>query len=196
MAMTINPAVSRVGYRRWTLHVGLFVTGAAGGALLTYAVAHAAYRLLVTASPAAWLLVALPVVALAALRDLGVNAPVPYPRGRQVPAWLRRMVAPGVAALAYGVQLGAGFLTNFTYSTHTAFVALLATQAQVSVVGVGVLAFALCKSIVLFTSLAPRSEHRFQERFQDRLPRHGRGVLRVVSAAFALATAVALTVNL
>lgn len=196
MAMTVNPAVSGVSYRRWTLHLGMFVAGVAGGALLTYAVVHALYTLLALASPAAWLLVALPVVALAALRDLGVKAPVPYPTGRQVPAWLRHMVAPSVAAVAYGAQLGVGFLTNFTYSTHTAFVALLATQAQIGVVGAGVLAFSLSKSIVLVTSLTPRSEHRFLERFQNRLPRHGRRVLRLASAAFALATAVALIVNL
>jgi hypothetical protein len=158
MAMTINPAVSRVGYRRWLLHLTAFVLGVIVGSLTTYAVAHAAYRLLGLLWPHAWLFVAFLAVGLAALRDLGVGAPVPYPHGRQVPEWLRRVLPPGPAAFLYGGELGAGFLTRFTYSTHTAFVALLASQANAAVVLSSTAAFALGKSVVLLTSLAPISD--------------------------------------
>ena len=142
MAFTINPAVSGASYRRWSLHAGLFVVGVGLGAMVTYAVARSVYRLLAIAAPASWLEIALPLIALAALRDLGAQVPVPYP-ARQVPEWLRHVLSPGWTAISYGSQLGTGFLTRYTYATHAAFVALLATQSSVTVVGVAVLAFAL-----------------------------------------------------
>jgi len=148
MALTINPAVSGASYRRWSLHAGLFVVGVGLGAMVTYAVTRSLYQLLAIATPAAWLALALPLIALAALRDLGAQVPVPYP-ARQVPEWLRRVLSPGWTAISYGSQLGTGFLTRYTYATHAAFVALLATQSSVTVVGVAVLAFALTKSIVV-----------------------------------------------
>jgi hypothetical protein len=196
MALTINPAVSRVGRRRWILHVALFVLGVGSGALVTFAVARGLYGLVAAISPAAWLAVALPLIGLATLRDLGLPAPVPYPASRQVPEWLRRVLSPGMTAIAYGGQLGTGFLTRFTYSTHTAFVALLASQSSAAIVAVGVLTFALAKSIVILSSLAGNSYPEFE---QQLLRRHGMGgqtTLRVANAGLALATAVVLVTNL
>ncbi len=196
MAFTINPAVSRVGYRRWIIHVGLFALGVGLGALLTYCIARGLYAALATISPAAWLAVALPLVALAALRDLGVRTPVPYPARRQVPEWLRRMLPPGLTAIAYGGQLGTGFLTRFTYSTHIAFVALLASQSSTTVVGASVLAFALSKSIVVVSSLAGDSYPEFERRLLYRHRARGQATLRAANAALALAVAFVLIANL
>src|SRR6266700_1041926 len=106
MALTINPAVSGVSHRRWALHVFLFATGVAIGAFATYLVAHLLYEAVAEIAPAAWLAVALPLIGLAALRDLGLRVPVPYPRRRQVPEWFRRAFAPGVTAFLFGGQLG------------------------------------------------------------------------------------------
>lgn len=195
MALTINPAVSGVSYRRWVLHVGLFSVGVGFGALITYAVARGLYVALVAISPAAWLAVALPLVGLAVLRDLGLPVPVPYPSW-QVPEWLRRMLPPGPTAVAYGSQLGTGFLTRFTYSTHAAFVALLAPQSSPSVVAVAVLAFALSKTIVVVTSLAGASYPEAERRVLYRHRRRGQRALRLANAALALAAAAVLATNL
>src|ERR671923_1969913 len=97
MATTINPAVSGVGYRKWLYHVALYVVGVCSGALVTYALAHALYALVAAlASPVAWLALALPLVALAVLRDLGVRTRIPYPERTQVPEWLRHVLPPAV----------------------------------------------------------------------------------------------------
>lgn len=194
--MTINPAVSRVRYTRWAIHVGLFAVGTAAGAVASYAVARGLYDLVAIASATTWLVITLPVLALAALRDLGVPAPVPYPGRRQVPEWLRRAVPPGLAAITYGAQLGTGFLTRFTYSTHTAFVALLASQSSSQVVGAGVLAFAFSKSVVLLTALAGTSYREFDRNVLQRHTNRSHQALRLANALLTLAVADALTTNL
>lgn len=196
MALTINPAVSRVRYRRWTFHVGLFAFGVASGAVITYAIARALYALIAAVSPVAWLALALPLVGLAALRDVGLPAPIPYPSHRQVPEWLRRVLPPGMTAIAYGGQLGTGFLTRFTYSTHTAFVALLATQSSPAVVGTAVLAFAVSKSIVVVSSPTGSSYAEFEQRILRRHRIRGQTILRSANVALTLAVAVVLVTNL
>jgi hypothetical protein len=196
MALTINPAVSRVSYRRWTLHVVLFVVGVGTGALVIYTITRVLYVLVAAISPSAWLAVTLPLIGLAALRDLGVPAPVPYPARRQVPEWLRGMLPPGLTAIAYGGQLGTGFLTRFTYSTHTAFVALLATQPPAAVVAVAVLAFALSKSFVVASSLAGKSYPEFEQRLLRRHRNRGQTTLRLANAALAVTAAAVLITNL
>ena len=199
MATTINPAVSGVSYRRWVGHVGLYIAGVSSGAMLTYALTHALYAAVSSvAPPAGWLVVALPLVGLAALRDLGVHAPLPYPALRQVPEWLRQMLPPGATALAYGSQLGTGFLTRFTYSTHTAFVMILASQSSVWIVGPAVLAFALAKSVSVLTSLAGTSYPDFEKRIllRQRTSARAQQALRVANAAMAAVAAAVLIVNL
>jgi hypothetical protein len=192
MAMTINPAVSRASYRRWLLHVALFALGVSGGALTTYFATRGLYLLVSGVSASAWLLLAISVLVLAALRDLGAPAPVPYRNGKQVPEWLRRMLPTGAVATVYGAELGTGFLTRFTYSAHTAFAVMLAAQAHAGWIALAIAAFAAGKSIVLFTSVAPKGERKFQDRFERRLPSHGFGVLRVGNAALTVATAIIL----
>lgn len=196
MALTINPAVSGVGRRRWILHVGLFALGVSSGALVTYAVVRGVYALVAAISPAAWLAIALPLIGIAALRDLGLPVPVPYPERRQVPEWLRHVLSPSLTAIAYGGQLGTGFLTRFTYSTHIAFVALLASQSSIAVVVVGVLTFAVAKSIVVLSSLAGNSYGDFEQQLLHRHRMRGQTILGASNAGVALAAAVVLFIEL
>ena len=196
MALTIHPAVSRVSNRRWAFHVGLFALGVAVGALGTYVVCHALFDLVARLSPTVWLAVALPIVGLAALHDLGLHVPVPYPTRKQVPEWLRHIVAPGVAAAAYGAQLGTGFLTRFTYSTHAAFVALLAPQSPGPLVAVSVLAFAASKAIVILASPTRGSYHEIEPRLLHRYRVRGQTSLRLANACLAAGTAAVLITNL
>lgn len=196
MALTINPAVSRVTHRRWIVHLGLFILGIASGALLTYVVARGLHAAATAVTPEAWVVIAVPVIALAGLRDLGFTAPVPYPARKQVPEWVRRVLPPGATAIAYGGQLGTGFLTRFTYSTHTAFVALLATQSSAVVVATAVVVFALSKSIVVASSLGGNSYSEFEARLLYRHRARGHLTLRLTNAALAAATAAVLIANL
>jgi hypothetical protein len=198
MATTINPAVSGVSYRKWLIHVGLYIVGVSAGAFITYAIAHALYSgIAALASPLAWLSVALPLVSLAILRDLGVRVRVPYPERKQVPEWLRRVLPPGLTALTYGGQLGIGFTTRFTYSTHLALVVTLAAVSSMKVVAVAVLVFALAKSIVVITSVGGSSYPEFEQRI---LKRHrsrvlGQKLLRLTNAALASAASMVLIIN-
>ena len=198
MAMTINPAVSGASIRRWLVHVGLYAAGGFTGMLWTYAAFRGLYLAVASlVAPVAWLPVALPLIALAALRDLGVRAPVPYPKRRQVPEWLRHMVPPGVTAFAYGAELGLGFATRFTYSTHFAFVAALAL-VPLPAAAAAAAAFAVAKSIVVLTSLGGSSYGVFEARM---LKRHrtrllGQKALRLTNAAIAVAVALVVATNL
>lgn len=196
MALTINPAVGGVGYRRWLLHVALFALGVTSGALVTYAIARSLYAAVAEIAPTAWLAVALPLIAATVLRDLGVHTPVPYPARRQVPEWLRRALPPGPTALLYGGELGTGFLTRFTHSTHTAFVFLLATQAFGRDVMLVVLAFASAKSIVVVTSAASGSYPELEQRVLRRYRMTGQTTLRVANALVAAAAGVVLIATL
>jgi len=99
-------------------------------------------------------------------------------------------------AIAYGGQLGTGFLTRFTYSTHMAFVGLLASQPPTPVVAVAVLTFALSKSIVVASSLAGRSYPEFEQRLLRRHHMRGQTTLRLANAALAVAAAAVLITNL
>jgi hypothetical protein len=102
------------------------------------------------------------------------------------------MVPPGVTATAYGAQLGTGFFTRFTYSTHTAFVALLASQGSPVVVGGAVLTFALAKSVVVLSSPAGRTYAEFEPRLLRRHRLRGTTTLRLANALLAAAAAAVL----
>jgi hypothetical protein len=165
MATTINPAVSGVSYRRWSFHVVLYTIGVAMGALLCYAVVYGLYSAITYSLPRwAWLAVAAPFLALVVLRDLGARVRVPYPERTQVPEWLRHVLPPALVALAYGGELGVGFLTRFTYSTHLAFVVALPLVGSARTVLALALLFALGKTIVVVTSLGGRSYGEFERR--------------------------------
>jgi hypothetical protein len=191
MATTINPAVSGVTYRRWSLHVALYTMGVAVGALASYAVVYALYAAVTFALPQwAWVAAAAPLLTLVVLRDLGASVRVPYPERTQVPEWLRHVLPPALVALAYGGELGVGFLTRFTYSTHLAFVVALPLVGSTGTVVALALLFALAKTIVVVTSLGGRSYGEFERRI---LLRHAsnnskQNVLRLANAAVTLAS--------
>lgn len=150
MAMTINPAVSRMSTFRWLLHLGSFVLGVAVGATLAFvAVVTLAAGLQAGGGRAAWAVVACLVIALAIARDLGIQTPVPY-RDVQVPQVLRYLLPPSFVALSYGTHLGFGFLTRFTYSSHAAFMlALPLFVRDPLVVAAAILFFAAGKAVVV-----------------------------------------------
>jgi len=197
MATTINPAVSGVSYRRWGFHVTLYAAGVAAGTLVSYAAVYAVYSAVTYRLPEwAWLVVTFPLLALVVLRDLGARVWVPYPERTQVPEWLRHVLPPGLVAVAYGGELGIGFLTRFTYSTHLAFVVALPLVGSLPTVAVLAGVVALAKSIVVLTSLGGRSYGEFERRI---LVRHRTGtskqnLLRSANAVLTIASAAALAV--
>ena len=115
----------RGGHGGSPLAAGVYASGVAVGAALAFVVvASLAAAVEAFGGRRLWIGAGVVVVALAVARDLGVNAPVPY-RNVQVPQVLRYLLPPGLLAFTYGTQLGVGFLTRFTYSTHTALMVAL-----------------------------------------------------------------------
>jgi hypothetical protein len=186
MATTINPAVSRVTAAQWFLHLGLFVFGLAVGATVAcVAVVAVAAGVEAVAGLAAWAVVAALVIAVAVARDLGVNAPVPY-RDVQVPQVLRYLVPPSLLALAFGAHLGTGFLTRFTYSSHTAFmVTLPLVITDPLVVATTILLFAAGKAMVLvaFHRRSPEEVALISERHPG-WATYGRQAMRLANGSF------------
>jgi hypothetical protein len=157
---TLNPTVSRVGYWHWLFHLLIYAVSLAIGASVAFMV------IMVLASGAdgvlgsnGWYAVAIPIVALAIGRDLGFRTPVPY-RNVQVPQVLRYLMPPSFLAVAYGTQLGTGFLTRYTYSSHTAAMLFLPfvarDNARLIPVAIGV--FALGKTIVVIAGAGTSSD--------------------------------------
>lgn len=198
MGLTLNPAVSGVSTRRWLLHVAVYVGAVALGASLVMVVLRGIKGGLdATIGPAAWPALALALIAVAVLRDLTERTPVPY-LNTQVPEWLRHMVPPAVTALAYGVHLGLGFLTKYTYSAHIAFLVVLPLLASWQQ-GVAVCCvFAVAKSTPVWASMTREryatAEDRINYRMRSR--RHGRRALRAGNVAFATIMAVLLAMNI
>lgn len=188
----LNPAVSGARYSRWLGHLAVYVAAVALGAAAT------AFVLVVLETgvdrvgggKVAWLAVAAPLVILAIARDLGAHAPVPY-RNVQVPQVLRYLLSPTLLALAYGAQLGTGFLTRFTYSTHTAAILLLPLAIDnPGVVALTVAALALGKGVVVAASAGTISDQG-PEGIDARLRWRPRG-LRIMRAANAAVAALLL----
>jgi hypothetical protein len=93
------------------------------------------------------------VTGLAMAKDAGLRVPVPY-RPVQVPQVLRYVLSPTLLAWTYGAHLGAGFLTRYTYSTHTAVMLSLPLFVEMPLLVFGsLLAFAVGKSVALLASL-------------------------------------------
>ncbi len=150
MALTINPAVSG-GRARWALDASAFLLGVFVGTLATLWVVLVAETLVGMLSSARVVaLVVAGLVAYASLRDLGFAIPVPY-RRQQVPEPLRQMLPPPVVAVLYGAQLGAGFLTPFTYGVHSTY-ALAAPLLHGALLVAAAGLFALGKATVLLAS--------------------------------------------
>jgi hypothetical protein len=149
MALTINPAGS--GTRgRWLADAGSFFAGVLVGALTSAAVVMGVVGLLSLLVPGAWLpLLVLPLAVPVALRELGLQVPVPY-RNQQVPEWWRSVLPTGAVALAYGLMLGVGFATLFVTSAHlVVLLALPFVGSAWALLGV-VAAFAAGKTLVLY----------------------------------------------
>lgn len=189
MGTTLNPAVSRASTNRWLWHVSVYIVALVSGALATMLVLTlVADGLTLLTIDQGWMILALVLVALAVARDITRRTPVPYLTGTQVPEWLRHMVPASVAALAYGLQLGAGFLTKYTYSGHMAFVVML----PLLTVGQGLIAcavFGIAKSAPIWASMTREAyataEVRITYRMRSR--RGGDTALRIMNVALATA---------
>ena len=189
MALTINPAVSR-GNRNWLAHSASFTAGTFFGGLIALALSLLTVALLRTVAPEGAVRVLLAaVVVWAALHDLGLPLPLPY-RQRQVPEWLRDLLPPGVTALVYGVMLGVGFLTLFTYSAHLAVLAALPLLGSLTVMLAVIALFALSKSLVLLSAAGASSLEEIPLRFH--WTRNRQRLLRATTAAVSLAVAATL----
>lgn len=183
----LNPAVSRAGYRRWLGHLSLYVLAVALGGLATwFVVVILATGFERVGGEIGWVCTAAAIVSLAIARDLGAGTPVPY-RNVQVPQVLRYLLPPSLLALAYGAQLGTGFLTRYTYSTHTATMLLLPLAINdPAVIAMTVGALALGKGVVVVSSVGTTSDEGPQG-IDRRLRWRPRGlrIMRAVNAGAA-----------
>lgn len=123
------------------------------------------------------------------LHDLGVPLPLPY-RSRQVPEWFRDVLPRSVVAFVFGVQLGPGFLTLFTYSTHLAVLLALPFLGSLEEMLLVVLLFAMGKTLVLGVTLGIQSLEEIRPRFD--WSRLGNYVLRSTNALLSALIAVLL----
>jgi hypothetical protein len=155
MALTINPAVSG-GTRRFVLHSSLFFVGAFLGALATVVVVVPIFSLFRLGLPGRLTPLFLLPVGWAVLHDLGLRVPLPY-RNRQVPEWFRDTLPDAAVAWIFGLMLGVGFLTLFTFSTQLAFVLSLGYLASFGQMMVVVGTFAAGKTIVLLCAVGTKS---------------------------------------
>lgn len=192
MALTINPAVCGARHR-WFTHWVVFAIGTLIGSLIALVLVIAVGDALEAAAGRTTLRAVLAAgTAWAALHDLGVPLPLPY-RQRQVPEWLRDALPQGVVAFVFGVMLGVGFLTLFTYSAHAAMLASLPILSSLRSVLVVLATFAVAKSLVLATAAGTRSLDQVSGRFH--WTPHRQQVLRLLTAAVSLLVFVALLIS-
>jgi hypothetical protein len=179
MALTINPAVSG-SLAKWMRQTVLFLFGVLVGGLVALFIVLMVERVLVELMPRFWVvLFVVCSIGWAILHDLGLPLPLPY-RRVQVPEWFRRVLPPEAVASIFGVQLGIGFLTLPTYSSHLAFLLVLpfadSFTTMLALMGV----FALGKTLVLATTIGARSIEEVGFRFRW-TPIGGR-ILRLTTA--------------
>jgi hypothetical protein len=187
MALTINPAVSG-STGKFLRHASLFFLGVFGGALLALFAVLVAKELLsiVVSEETLWLL-AVGIIGYAAARDLGLPLPLPY-RQAQVPERFRELFPQAAVAVLFGMQLGVGVLTLFTFSPHVAMIVgvpFLETFNQMLAV---LVLFSVGKTISLATSFGVSSPDEVTDRFRWS-PKRMR-VLRVVMAACSITVAI------
>lgn len=193
MGATINSAVSRVSHRKWAAHVAGYVLGLfAGAAVAVLVISLLAQAVDQATRLSAWLVIAVVVISAAIAYDLGIRVPLPY-RDVQVPDNLRYIAPPGAVALLYGLHLGTGFLTRYTYSTHTAFMLAFPLALRPDVIPVAIVAFAVGKSLIVIaaagTSVDAEGRSALHRRFIWRPG--GLRALRLMNAA--VATAIVIT---
>lgn len=155
MALTINPAVS--GTRReWVLQSMSFFVGSVLGGLMMLLLSIAVTSGLISIFDRQPVVIGFViVVCVAILRDFGVPVWLPY-RSRQVSQLLREQLPGAAFAAAYGFELGVGFLTLFTYSTHLAVVVAMPFLPATWEMLAAVVLFALGRSVVLLITMGAR----------------------------------------
>src|SRR6478609_3304573 len=177
MALTINPAVGRARHH-WIGHSLVFGLFVVVGALMALAVVLAATSGLSALSTELAAAVVLGGMLWATAHDLGFPTYLPYRQG-QVPEILRELLPPSVVAAVYGVMLGFGFLTFFTYAVQLAVLLVLPYVSGTAEV-MAIAAFALGKVVVLGTTIGATSVDMVGRRFH--WTRRGAIVLRFSSA--------------
>ncbi len=191
MALTINPAVGR-SRKRWLSGAAAFSIGTTTGALASALVLGLLIRAgvsLSTQGMVGWVLVGM--VVWAALHDLGLPLPMPY-RNRQVPEWLRAALPFEALAFAFGLLLGIGFLTLFTYSVHFAFSLLLPLTGDFSSILISAVAFGIGKAVVLIRVSRVDTMSQVREIARVSPSRTASLALRSMSALVAITTTVLL----
>lgn len=192
MAVTINPAVSG-SYARWFGQAGAFLLGVFLGTLISLASLLALVTVLSAILPQAWVIDAFALlITWAILHDLGLPLPMPY-RSRQVPEAIRNLLPQGAVALVFGIQLGIGFLTLFTYSTQLAFLLALPFLGPASRMLMAAFVFAIGKSVVLGTTLGISSIEDVAPRF--RWSKRRMAILRATTASASLLLVVGLVLQ-
>jgi hypothetical protein len=193
MALTINPTVSR-GHPRFLLHSVAFFLGTIVGGLVSLLAMLAVVAALGLVAPAHALpLLVLPVIAWAVLRDLGLPLPMPY-RHAQVPEWLREVLPTSAIAATYGLMLGVGFVTLFTYSAQLAMLLALPFLGSLGAMILVVTLFALGKTTVLMAGFGAVSFDHIANRFVWSAHRIRVLKLSTAFASTALAVVLALSV--
>ncbi|MGH3429215.1 MAG: hypothetical protein ACRDQZ_16885 [Mycobacteriales bacterium] len=157
MVLTIHPAVSG-GKPRWMLDTLLYTLGTTLGALGTVtAVALAADGARAIGGEALVTVVLIAGLTCCVGRDIGLPLPVPF-RGKQVPEHARQFLPRSVMVVVFGVMLGVGFLTLFTYAVPIG-VLVVASQSASAVVAVAMCAtYAAGKSFPLLIALCGHDE--------------------------------------
>jgi hypothetical protein len=180
MALTINPAVGRKRHD-WLWHGATFTAGVALGATVALLAVTIVTRALEFVSRDLALAAGTVAIAWAVLHDLGVKTWLPY-RQTQVPEAFRDLLPPSVVAFVFGVMLGAGFLTFFTYSIQLAVLVALPYLGGGALLALA--AFSLGKSVVLLTAVGAQTVDHVGARFHWTAA--GNRLLRGTSATLSL----------
>jgi hypothetical protein len=196
MAETITPVVHGGRTASYKVTIALHVLGTSLSAALLGGVLGLAGGLLGApwhpVGPAAVAVVAL----LYALRE-GAGLPVPLPgRRRQVPEWWRTFFSTPVAALLYGLGLGAGFLSHLVFGTFVAVAAAALVSGNPAIGTLVSLPFGLARGLSVLVSARARDGEEAAE-VVERLGDAGSGITpRAVNAAVLAAVGAAAALSL
>jgi len=188
MAMTIHPAVSGTR-QKWLGEAALFLTGAFVGAFAAIIVLAVIEGALLAVAPdsAIYGLVAGAII-WAVLADLGLVRPLPYRRG-QVPESWRNLLPSRVVATLFGLMLGFGFITFFTYSAQLSFLLGASLDGSLSALAAVSALFAVGKTVVLIEAIRSPAIGDVAPRLRP--TKRGLQVVRLATAIASLAVAVA-----
>jgi hypothetical protein len=152
MAMTIYPAgrgiTSRFVGLTGVFSVGVFI----GGALAIAAATALLGGVSLVSSRAVAPVVAMAIVALGLLREVGIPVPMPF-RHRQVPeSWRGAFPAP-LAAGVYGTTLGVGFATPYTSSVFLAMIVVAPFVSSPVILLAVLMTYSVSKTAVLLSGV-------------------------------------------